>query len=342
MELLKSEKFKLPTLYFISNRSEIKDLPIGVPFIYADVKTKQYIIRILEYEILYQKAISTGLPFRFKDILRDNGFDDLEDFWYNETVYMEYKTEDFDDEDFDFEEECDTVGEDKELFKEFVKDSAVYVDVQKLKDLNVFPVWLNKIEDAISTNIHNFAIFNNNMYNKKLEGMYGSLDLVSPDKNLIIIDISGSIPKAVSSTCLALSKNLAETFYADLLITGSKSTLYAYEELYKLDIQTIYNENGMDNDQVWFKKLVTSEKKNYKTVIVFGDNHSPLQKWNNKFNSGTKEISRKDAKEMCQWTINKLISFHVNGVNYNAGYSDFFSPLEEERIADWCKYLDNK
>ena len=50
------------------------------------------------------------------------------------------------------------------------------------------------------------------MYNKKLEGMYGSLDLVTPDRNLIIIDISGSIPKAVSTTCLILSKKFGRKF----------------------------------------------------------------------------------------------------------------------------------
>src|SRR5690606_10154781 len=109
------------------------------------------------------------------------------------------------------------------------------------------PIWLDTIEEAVHTNIHNFAVFNSNMYNKKLEGMYGSLDLVSPDRNVIIIDISGSIPKGVSSTCLAMAKNLAETFYADLLITGSKSTIYPYETLTELNIDTIYDENGRDN-----------------------------------------------------------------------------------------------
>ena len=342
MKLLKSEKFKLPVVYYITDRKEIRDLPIGVPFIVGDAKDEDYFVRILEYEILYQEALNSGLPFDFRQILKEAGYQGLQDLYYDLPAYMDIRTSEF-DEDMSLDFELDSFKKisksESSLFKTFVKDSAAYVDVQKLKNLNIFPVWLDKIEKAVETNVHNFAVFNNNMYNKKLDGMYGSLDLVSPDKNLIIIDISGSIPKAVSSTCLILSKNLAESFYADLLITGSKSTLYHYEDLYKLDIETIYDENGMDNDQVYFKKLVSSEERVYKTAIVFGDNHTPSHKWSNDFNVDAKEISREDGKKLCKWKIDKLISFHTEGIEHTAGYADWFTPNEVEKIKDWVKYL---
>ena len=220
-----------------------------------------------------------------------------------------------------------------------MKDAAVYVDVKKIKDLNIFPVWLEKFEDAVYQNIHNFATFNNNMYNKKLEGMYGGLELTAPNRNLIIIDISGSIPRGVSATCLALAKNLSETFFADLLITGSKSTLYQYEEINELDIDRIYDENEMDNDQVYFKKLVTESVRHYETAIVFGDNHSPCYAWSNSYNKDTKSISKADGKKLNQWKIKKLISFHVGSSEHTAGYADWFSPEKVEKIADWVKYL---
>ena len=333
MKLLESKRFRLPKVFFITNREEIKDLPIGVPFIYGDAKREPYLIRMLEYEVLFQEAIRSGYPFNFKKILQDNGFLDLYDFGYGDSMYMEFTTEGLIEEHGEilpFTKLNDSV----EQFKQFVKDSSVYVDVQKLKDLHVFPVWLDTIEKAIETNIHNFAVFNNNMYNKKLEGMYGGLDLVSPSKNLIIIDISSSIPRGVSSTCLNLAKSLSESFYADLIITGTISTLYPYEEIYKLDVEKAY-ENGMNNDQAYFKKIVSSDERHYKTAIIFGDNDSPCHSWN--FND--KKISIEDGKKLCKWKIDKLISFHTSGTAHLAAYGTWFSPLEEERIADWCKYL---
>lgn len=342
MKLLQSKKFKLPQVFFITAREEIKEVPIGVPFIYGAAKNEEDLVRILEYEVLYQEAIKSGYPFNFKQILRDNGYLDIIDWQYaGGTVYMEYTSEGIDT-DLDRPTELTPLKGSgaTSQFKKFMKDSSVYVDIQKLKHLNVFPVWLDNIEKAVHTNIHNFAVYNNNMYNKKLEGMYGAIDLVAPNRNLIVIDISGSIPRGVSSTCLALAKNLASSFYADILITGSKSTLYQYEDMHNLNINTIYDENGMDNDQMWFKKLVSEEKRTYKTAIVFGDNHSPSYAWSNTYNRGSRTISREDGRKICIWEIEKLISFHTDGTTHIAGYADWFEPAEVEKVKDWVKYLN--
>lgn len=338
MKLLESKRIKLPKVFFVTEREEIKDIPIGIPFIFGEPKDEKYLVRILEYEVLYIQAMKTGFPFNFKKILEENGYVDLMRFGYDHPIYMEFTSEGL-PEDVELTD-LKSFDRGAKSLQQYIRDSSAYVDVQKLKELNVFPVWLSKVEDAIHTNIHNFATFNNNMYNKKLEGVYGGIELTAPNRNLIIIDISGSIPKGVSATCLTLAKNLSETFYADLLITGSKSTLYEYERLHELNIETIYEENGMDNDQVWFKKLVTSQKRVYKTAIVFGDNHSPCAAWSNEYNKGAKRISREDGKKLCLWEIDKLISFHTQGTHYTAGYADWFTPKETENIGDWVKYLN--
>jgi len=334
MEILQSKKITLPDVYFIQDRKDIKDIPIGVPFIYGDSTTKDKVVKLLEYEVLYKAALKSGYPFNFKKILSEHGYDDILYLGYGESIFMEYSSE----ESFngDHEIELVSIKDSRGMFEAFTKDCSAYVNMDKLKDLNVFPVWLEKIEDAVSTNVHNFAVFNPNMYNKKLDGMYGGVDMVSPGKNLIIIDISGSIPRAVSSTCLTLAKSLAETFYSDLIITGSISTLYNYEELHTLDVNSIYETNGENNDQVYFKELVSKDSREYKTAIVFGDNDSPCSSWGKK---GERTISIKDGRELCNWKIDKLISFHTKGVKNTAAYADWFSPLETERIDDWVKYL---
>ncbi len=339
MKLLESKKMNIPKVFLVTERSDLPKIPIGVPFIFGDPDIEEYLVRLLEYEVLYQAAKRTGYPFDFRKILKDNGYADLEDFWYSHPAYGDYKSEKGYDKDSVLED-LDRVSADSTMFRDFVRDSACVVDTERLKSLNVFPIWLDKIEEAISTNIHNFATFNHNMYNKKLEGMYGGIELSSPSRNLIIIDISGSIPKAVSTTCLNLAKNLMESFYSDLLITGSKSTLYQYENIHTLDVKKVYDQNGTDNDQVWFKKLVTQEEKEYRTAIVFGDNHSPCHSWSNSFNRNTKEISREDGQAMCRWKVDNLISLHTNGIHYTAGYADWFTPKNTEKIADWVKYLN--
>lgn len=333
IKLLESKKFKLPKVLFITEREDIKIITPGVPFIYGDKKREKHLIRMLEYEVLFQNAIRSGYPFNFKKILKDNGYLDILDFDYADSIYMEFTTEGLITEYGDLLE-LTSLEDSAEQFQQYVRDTSTYVDVKKLKELNVFPLWLDTIEKAIETNIHNFAVFNNNMYNKKLEGMYGGLELTSPNRNLIIIDISSSIPRAVSSTCLNLAKNLVETFYADLIITGSISTFYAYEEMEKLDVETVY-ENGMNNDQAYFKKIVSGTEKHYKTAIVFGDNDSPCNSWT----KSDKKISIEDGKKLCKWKVDKLISFHTKGTDHLAAYGTWFSPLEEERIADWVKYL---
>lgn len=342
MKLLRSKKgIPIPRLYFISDKEEIKDIPKGVPYIFGDATSEDYIVRIMEYEVLYERALKSGYPFNFRKLLRDNGFVDMEYHDFAKTcpdIRLGIVTDgEFGGRTTDEVILTEGVG----TFKDFIRDSSVYVDITVIKNLNIFPIWLKSIEEAVSTNIQNFAEYDSNMYNKKLEGMYGGIKLKSPNKNLIVIDISGSIPRAVSAVCLALAKNLSENFYADLVITGSKSTLYDYTELNKLNIETIYDENGMDNDQVYFRKLVSVEQE-YDTAIVFGDDHVPGYPWKNEYNQGVKSISTEDGKELCKWKINKLISFHTYSSKDVAGYADWFTPENIINIENWVKDLDRR
>ena len=332
MELLTSKKFKLPTLYFLTNREEIKELPIGIPFIMGNETDKAYFIQLLEWEVLYQRAIQSGLPFNWEKILKDNGYKPV----YGpqgHPVFFDYKESDVDYDKIEADIiDLSSIKEDNGDFKQYINDCTAIIDTNKLKDLKVFPVWLDKIEKAIETNIHNFAIYNPNMYNKKLEGMYGALEFTSPSRNLIICDISGSMTKSIATFILLYSKTMAETFYADILVTGGISVVYPYELIHTLDVDKVYTEVGRGNEGDIFKTLL-SEEKTYKTAIVFGDNDHPG-------GYASRNISDADGKKLCKWKIDKVISFHRTSNTDLAGYSRWFTPKEVEKIANWVKYLN--
>lgn len=335
MELLKSKKFKLPKLFFIDDREEIKKIPIGVPFVYGNKRDRNKFVRMLEYEVIWNKAVKSGFPFDFKKLLQEAGFRNVKFHSFCESTYMDFK----DSGDYDIDKIDSTKNKlyedgDNSVFEDFVEDCSAYVDINKLKQLKVFPTWLNDIEQAIETNVHNFAVYNPYMYNKKLDGMYGSIDMASPAKNLIVIDISASIPRAVGTTCLTLAKHLVETFYADLMVTGTKTYLFPYEEISGLDVEGMYSEFGQGNEARMYRALVTGESKKYTTAIVFGDNHTPCESW-----GASGNISRENAKKQCNWTVERMISLHTTSNTTRAGYGDFFDVKEVKHISDWIKYI---
>lgn len=336
MELLKSKKFKLPTLYFVGDREEIKKIPIGVPFIYGNNRDKSRIIRMLEYEVIWNMAIKSGFPFNFRVLLQEAGFKNVKFHDFCDSVYMDYN----DSGDYDIDS-IDAIGNklydggDNEIFAEFVEDCSVYVDLNVLKQLNVFPTWLTDIEKAIEINVHNFAIYNPYMYNKRLDGMYGSIEMSSPKRNLFIFDLSDSIPVAISTTFITLGKHLAETFYADIILTASKSIFIPYEEISSFDFEEFYTNYGRSQECIDFRNIILKDTRNYNTVIITGDNHSPCNGW-----GSASSISRETAQKMCNWTVEKMISLHTTSNTTRAGYGDFFKVSDIQYISDWVKYIN--
>ncbi|MFT5875738.1 MAG: hypothetical protein ACI8WT_004734 [Clostridium sp.] len=127
-------------------------------------------------------------------------------------------------------------------------------------------------------------------------------------------------------------------------MTGSKSTLYEYDRVGELTIEKVYDENGQDNDQEYFVKLLRDTNRAYDTAIVFGDDDNPGQSWYNVYNQNTSRISDDKGKEICNWKVNNLISFHtsINCWEYKpgetlAGYGRWFSPEKITCIEDWVK-----
>jgi len=221
---------------------------------------------------------------------------------------------------------------------DYIESLMYYVDIEYLKNLKIIPTWFTDIETAVKENIMNSILYNPLLYNKKLDMCSGDVELSTPEKNLIIIDISSSIPRAISKAVLLLSKTMASSFYADLLIIGSKSTLYDYTEMDKLDVTKIYDENGMDNDQIHFIKLLSTYRK-YNTVINFGDSDYAGHAWKNTYNQHTREINVEEGKKLNKWVVNQIIDFHTRDSEILSGYVRWFTCSNIEQKKKWVAYL---
>jgi hypothetical protein len=324
MKLVESKKgIRLPILYYVNSREEAISLPLGLPYI---IGSSDYayndIVRFLEFNILWKAALATGLAFNWKKILKDKGYSG-----------------------FNFKElaisaNCDSKRGYRDMKDVDLMDASYIVDIDKLKELELIPSFLDDISKAIEINLFNSYKFDETVFNKKLGLPLGDLVSNPQKKNLIIIDISGSIPTSISKTILALSRTMSEQFHADLLITGSKSTVYPYNEVDSLDVANIYKENGTDNDQLEFLKLIR-EPESYGTVICFGDNHHPGMQWNNSWNrKGVRSIDPEEGKEKCVWEVDKIISFHTTSNVSLAGYAAWFTCDDTTYIKDWVTYFN--
>lgn len=341
IKLIQSERLKLPIVYLIECYNDLKELPIGIPFIRASLKDYSKCVRMLEWEVLWKACKASGLPFNWRKILQEHGYTEVTSYGVS-TYGGGEANQDFEG---DLSESILTPEDEKEFgittetMGEFLNDASYKVDIEMLKSLRLLPSWLDDIETAVKENVTNAIVFNPSLYTKKLDLPLGGIEYSPAQRSVIIIDISGSIPESVSRTMLILSKTLTEQFYADLLITGSKSTLYDYTNLDALDINTIYSENEMDNDQVYFKALLKEPRK-YKTAIVFGDNDAPGYHWRNTYNKRTVNITDEQGKKLCNWEVKEVMSFHTKSNSEIAGYARWFSPEKITYKEGWVKYLN--
>jgi hypothetical protein len=334
MKLLESKKgIHLPDIVFVTDKNDIKGIPLLVPYIYAPASAEDNIVRILEYKVLYESLMKSGLEFDFKKLLRMAGFDDLIDWAYNNPSLQDYFTDPESMIKVNVVADNEVI-EREESFDDMIKDENVYVDMETLLYLQIMPSFVARIEENISQSLNTYFDFNAEAYNKKMNLCSGIFQENIVKKNLFVIDVSASIPKGVTAMTLSFVSHLATKFYADVLITGGKSHLFPLETLDGKTADDLFKDNYFGNEAEMFRALVTGDVRTYGTCIVFGDNHSPCDAW-----GGCKSISRDDAKKICTWTVDHLICFHTDNDDTVPGYADFFDYKTKEHISDWVDYI---
>ena len=158
---------------------------------------------------------------------------------------------------------------------EWLGDKSASVDIDMLMDLELLPAFCIDVTKAIRKNLAGYDWTDG--YNKKLDMCNGTYSCSRDPRNLLIIDISHSIPRGISATMLMLASTLRDRLNADLIVTGAITMIWKLGE----DLpspQWIRDHIGMSNETQKFARILAElGGTEYGNVIAFGDYDSPSQ-----------------------------------------------------------------
>lgn len=311
IQKITSKKVELPPIYLVENEEDYKQLPKGLPYIVGTKADLPFITIFLEFQTLYKSCIKTALPIKWMDVLARLGFSSSirkytlqsgGDYWTSST------------------------GNTPVSIDEFITDQYL-VNFDKLAELKVLPKWLDDLRAAVEMNIIDEVMFDPTAFNKQLGLNVGAGGLKHNMKNLLILDVSGSIPRSVVKTTVALSKLMSKKFYADVLVTSGQSVLIDYEKVPTTNIEEVARISGSGNEGEMFAKII-SEQKHYNTVLAFGDDDNP------EYYLGKYDIT-------CNIKAETVYSLHTNKKSKNVvGYARCFKPKTTNLVTDWIETIE--
>lgn len=303
---------ELPPIFLVENEDDFKELPKGLPYIIGKKEELDFITVFLEFQVLIKSCLRTKVPIKWLDCLYKLGYKKT-----HKTYALNSGGE------FGAASgEC--TG--NLSIDDFVEDQY-FVNFDKLADLKILPKWLEDLRASIETNIIDEVIFDPTAFNKQLGLNTGAGSLKHSLKNLLILDVSGSIPNSIVISITNLAKLMSKKFYADIIITGGISYFLDYEDVFTADIPALAAKAGRNNEGEMFKNIV-KEIKEYGTCICFGDNDSP-EGYSNGIGYNFK--------------IETLYSLHTESERTNnlAGYCKGFKPKETIKVKNWISSIEN-
>ena len=302
---------ELPRLYIAENRSDA-DLAKskGIPFIKwtqgQDMLIKVLLRPVLEKmfpDIKWTMVLGPRRRFRTKvniyetettqvedhDIKLDEHVEHDDD-WVPSQSENEHYMDDVDIDDDGIMTEISGISSTERLFnggqemvvchnldiEDYVGDLSSYVNIEVLQRLRLMPAFIGDILDCIKINIGS-GMYWREGYNKRLGIPVGRFDSSGQLPNLIILDVSGSIPRGISATMISLVDTLRTQLSADLIITSSNSRFYPMgTEL--PDPQRIRDMFGYGNEAKDFFHILSTNirNKHYGHVFSFGDCDTPF------------------------------------------------------------------
>lgn len=313
LQKITSKRIELPTIFLVENEDDFNQLPRGLPYIVGTQKELRFIRVFLEFQVLYRSCMKTKLSINWLKCLEKLGYKNVRT--YNLSSGGTF-----------------TGGNPEDNAQipidSFIEDQYL-VNFDKLTELKVLPTWLDDLRASIETNIIDEVTFNPSSFNKQLGLNIGGATLKHNKKNLLILDVSGSIPDGVVKTITGLAKLMSKKFYADVMVTGGQTYLIEYDDVPNSDFVALAAKAGRNNEGEMYRKIV-KEKRDYGTVISFGDDDNPGS------------YDRSSSSTECNFTCETLFSLHTKGQHTNniTGYARWFKPTRKtEIVKDWISTL---
>lgn len=206
------------------------------------------------------------------------------------------------------------------------------VNIEELQALKLMPVFLDDIISSIKVNLQGMDWREG--YNKKVGSCLGVYDQYNQPDNLIILDISGSIPRGISDTMLTLLATFKEQLKADVIVTGSQSYYWSYDDELPSP-NWIRGHIGCGNEEEMFSNIMKKNISNRKFghVISFGDNDAP-EWWaeNNSCSYDELNIEVGEVWHFHTWAANTITGY--------AGWADRCCKGTKHYNTTWCKCIE--
>lgn len=217
---------------------------------------------------------------------------------------------------------------------EFCFDEASHVNIETLQALGFLPKFMDDAASAIRINLENRMMWRE-CWNKRLGAAVGDVDYSAEAANLIILDISGSIPEGISATMLQLVDSLRTQTNAEVIITGSTSMYWGDGEDLP-EPEWIRKHIGYGNESKVFFKILRDhiQGRHFGNVISFGDNDCPYYRFD--------YADTPENNPLVGTRVDRVMHYHTTYPR-ETGYARWvkiFCPDAEQVIdTSWCQVM---
>lgn len=337
MHRLKYDGIPLPEIYICRSRSEAEAIAdAGIPYVITH-RSDEEIIKIILY-----RTLKNRFPYiKWEDVLGISQYESA--IVFVPGCHVESEVGMFDGDPMgravdiaEGERTFDSKGTEWDMkrvdLSTYCADAAAHVNIEQLQALHMLPKFMDDAVDAIRMNLEDRILWRE-CWNKRLGSCVGEFDYTSEAPNLIILDVSGSIPDGISATMLELIDTLREQANADLIITGSTSMYWSRDDELP-DPEIIRTKIGYANESYDFFRILREHVANrhFGNVISFGDYDQPCY-CNERFFRGCI-----DGVE-----VDRVMHYHTISNECRTGYAKWCHEAcpECEEVFDtsWCKVM---